>query len=123
MITLQELNPRNYKPTSEQATNLAILLERMNEVRKLWGKPMVITSGLRSQADQASINPKAPKSKHLMGQACDVRDSDGSLAAWIKAHMKEMEAIGLWFEDFAYTKGWVHFQIVPPKSGNRVFIP
>jgi hypothetical protein len=122
-ITAKELNPHGYKPSPEVEKNLAILLDRMNSVRSAYGKPMIITSGLRSEADQARINPSASKSKHLTGQACDVQDTDGKLAEWIKANMKLMEAIGLWFEDFDHTHGWCHCQIVPPKSGKRVFTP
>jgi uncharacterized protein YcbK (DUF882 family) len=122
-ISLQELNPHGYETTSEQDANLATLLERINKVRDAWATPMVVTSGLRSQADQARINPSAPKSKHLTGQACDIRDTDGSLAKWIQDNMLLMEEIGFWFEDFSHTNGWVHFQIVPPSSGKRVFIP
>lgn len=122
-ISLQELNPKGYETTPEQDANLAILLERINKVRDAYGKPMVISSGLRSAADQARINPSAPKSKHLLGQACDVRDRDKSLAKWIQENMSLMEEIGLWFEDFDHTTTWVHAQIVPPRSGNRVFKP
>jgi uncharacterized protein YcbK (DUF882 family) len=122
-ISLQELNPHGYETTSEQDANLATLLERINKVRDAWATPMVVTSGLRSQADQARINPSAPKSKQLTGQACDIRDTDGSLAKWIQDNMLLMEEIGFWFEDFSHTNGWVHFQIVPPSSGKRVFIP
>jgi uncharacterized protein YcbK (DUF882 family) len=123
MITLKELNKNGYKTTPEQDANLAILLERMNKVRAAYGKPMTVTSGLRSDADQARINPKAPKSKHLLGQACDIKDPNGELDEWCKANVKLLEEIGLWIEDAAYTVGWTHFQIVGPKSGRRFFIP
>lgn len=122
-ISLQELNPHGYETTDEEDTNLSILLEKMNKVRNAYAVPMVVTSGLRSQADQSRINPSAPKSKHLIGAACDIRDTDGSLAKWVQDNMALMEEIGLWFEDFGHTKGWVHFQILPPASGKRIFIP
>lgn len=123
MISAAELNPHNYDTSPEIAANLAELLDKINQVRAAWGKPMTVTSGLRSAADQQRINPSAPKSKHMTGQACDIADSDGSLASWVRANMKLMVSTGFWFEDFDHTIGWVHFQIVPPKSGNRVFIP
>jgi uncharacterized protein YcbK (DUF882 family) len=122
-ISIQELNPHGYDTTPEQDANLATLFDRINKVRDAWGKPMIVTSGLRSQADQQRINPSAPKSKHLLGAACDIQDTDGSLAQWVKDNMTLMEKIGFWFEDFNHTKGWVHFQVLPPASGNRVFIP
>lgn len=123
MITLKELNPKGYTTTEEQAKNLAVLLERINKVRAAYAKPMYITSGLRSEADQTRINPKAPKSKHLIGAACDVRDTDGSLWKWCQANEPLLVEIELWLEHGDYTKGWVHFQIYPPKSNNRFFIP
>lgn len=123
MISAKELNSHGYDTSPEIAANLAELLNKMNQVRNAWGKPMIVTSGLRSAEDQARVNPSAPKSKHMTGQACDIADSDGSLASWVRANMKLMESIGFWFEDFDHTNGWVHFQSCPPKSGNRVFIP
>lgn len=123
MISLSELNPHNYPTTEEQDANLKILLERVNVIRKAWGKPMTVTSGLRSDADQKRINPNAPKSKHLMGQACDILDAGGVLKIWVKANVKLLEDTDLWCESFDHTPTWVHFQTVSPKSGNRFFIP
>lgn len=127
MIELQELNSHQYPTTTEIDDNLAILLDKMNQVRTAWGNPMIVTSGLRSQAQQDSLIAagisNAPKSKHLTGQACDIADSDRSLTQWVKDNMDLMEQIGLWFEDFDHTPTWVHFQIIAPGSGNRVFIP
>lgn len=121
MISAHELNPHGYPTDPEQAANLAVLLERINQIRATWGKPMTITSGLRSAADQARINPGAPKSKHLLGAACDVLDRDGALMRWLKAEPQHLEDAGLWCEEG--TKGWVHFQIIPPGSGRRWFLP
>lgn len=118
-----EFNPHNYPLTPEIEQNLSDLHEKMNKVRAAYGNVMIITSGLRSQEDQERINPSAPKSKHLIGAACDVLDRDKKLAIWVQANMPLMEQIGLWFEDFGHTDGWVHFQCLPPKSGKRVFIP
>jgi len=66
------------------------------------------------------INPGAPKSKHLTGQAVDIAD-DGKLKAWLVARPEILEQAELWCEEG--THGWVHFQIVPPKSGRRWFLP
>lgn len=123
MIALKELNPHGYKTTAEQDANLATLLERMNKIRAAYGHPMLVSSGLRSAEDQARINPSAPKSKHLLGAACDITDGDGSLKKWIKANVSLLETVGLWCEDLKATPTWVHFQCLPPKSGNRFFIP
>lgn len=84
---------------------------------------MTVTSGLRSLEQQMKVNPKAPKSKHLTGEAVDILDQSGRLKAWVKENIALIEEIGLWMEDFLSTPSWVHFQIVPPASGHRFFIP
>ena len=123
MITLQELNPHNHPATEEIAANLNKLLTALNEVRKVYGKPMIINSGLRSEADQQRINPKAPKSKHLLGLAADIRDTDGSFWAWCMVNMDLMVKLGIYFEDKKSTPTWVHMQVAVPASGKRIFLP
>lgn len=98
----------------------------------------ICTSGLRTMADHlriyAEINAKRVKqglpelnipmsSKHLIGQAADIYDPKGELKQWCLANVSKLEEIGVWCEDFASTKTWVHFQTRPPKSGNRFFKP
>lgn len=123
MISLTELNPHGYPTTPEIDANLKMLLDRINKVRAEWGKPMTVTSGLRSQADQARINPSAPKSKHLLGAAVDISDPHGELKAWLKAHPEVLVNSVLWCEAAESTPTWCHFQCIPPKSGNRWFAP
>lgn len=124
MITRRELNPKGLEETEEIKKNLDMLLDRMNKIRKAWGKPMRVTSGLRSQADQMRINPKASKSKHLIGAAVDISDpAPNALQTWCKENVKLLEEAGLWMESFDHTPTWIHFQIFPPKSGKRWFIP
>jgi uncharacterized protein YcbK (DUF882 family) len=120
MISLQELNPHGYPTNTEINQNLSTLLDRINQVRTAYGLPMMVTSGLRLEADQQRINPKGPKSHHLVGEAVDIADPDGALHSWCKANEALLVSIGLWME--AGTVGWVHFQIVPPRSGNRWFL-
>lgn len=127
MITLEELNQNSYPTTKEIDDNLAILLERLNKIRTIWGNPMIVTSGLRSQILQDQLiaqgKSNAPHSKHLLGQAVDISDPKGALKFWIMNNVKSLEQIGLWMEDFKSTPSWVHFQCVPPQSGKRFFIP
>jgi uncharacterized protein YcbK (DUF882 family) len=130
MITLQELNPKNFPVKELVAKNLLLLLDKMNIVRKAYGKPMIVSSGLRTMPDHLRIyankgitdkNKIPMKSKHLFGQACDISDPSGKLMAWCKANVAVLEEAGLWCEDG--TVGWVHFQSVPPGSGKRFFLP
>lgn len=111
--------------------NLQILLDRVNKIRAEWGKPMTVTSGLRTMEDHLRIyaekgitDPaKIPmQSKHLYGQAVDIYDPDLELTAWLKQNDNQsLIDAGLWCE--AGNANWVHFQIVPPKSGSRWFLP
>lgn len=112
--------------------NLEELRKRVNVIREAYGKPMTVTSGYRSMQDHLRIysskgitdRSKIPmQSKHLYGQAVDIGDADGKLKEWVKANVSKLEEAGLYCEDFAYTKTWLHFQIVPPKSGKRFFVP
>lgn len=121
MITLKELNPHDYKLNEEQEANIKILHERINIIRSNYGKPMIVTSGVRNEADQARINPAAPKSNHLKAAACDIYDKDGELYKWCKANEALLVHVGLWCEE--QQGPWQHFQIFPPKSGNRFFKP
>jgi len=139
MITLKELLSGTSIadiPHNEQL-NLEELLTRINKVRAAWNKPMTVTSGYRSMQDHLRIYSKinaerkakglpeltVPKgSKHLIGAAVDISDPDGSLYQWCQDNEKLLSDIGLWMEIKDDQKR-VHFQIFPPKSGNRFFKP
>jgi len=138
MISLAELNPSNHTPTPLQQANLEKLHKAMQAIRAAYGKPMIITSGLRSMEEHRAIydgiNAKRKsqgirpttvplKSAHLEGLACDVWDRNKSLYTWCKANVSLLEKHGLYLEDGTRTPNWVHFQIIPPKSGNRFFLP
>lgn len=134
MITMDELLSGQAKYEgleNEIQNNLSILLQKVNKVRSLYGKPMIVTSGLRTKQHHLEIYarkgifpPKVPmKSNHLFGRAVDFADGDGKLKKWILENIKQIEEIGLYMEDFNATKTWVHFQINSPKSGNRFFKP
>jgi hypothetical protein len=111
--------------------NLKILHARMNKVRNLYAKPMVPTSIYRTLDDHLRIyrqlgitdKSKIPmKSKHLSGEAIDIHDPKGELMDWCKNNIKALEEIELWCEE-PDDKKRVHFQIVPPRSGKRFFLP
>lgn len=136
MITEKEITKGQEIPEAYKK-DLAILLDRANKLRAAYGKPLMITSGYREINHHINIykekaaNRGMPfymsqvpmKSKHLHCQALDFADANGELKAWINNNIKLLEEIGLWCEDFQYTKTWVHIQILPPASGNRFFKP
>lgn len=127
MIKLEELNKRNYPTDPIIDSNLKVLCERLNVIRKAYGKPMNVTSGLRSESQQQELikagKSTATKSKHLVGLAADIADPNGELQKWCLDNVKILEQVGLWLEKFEYTPNWVHFSATPPRSGNRFFTP
>lgn len=127
MIKLEELNKRKYPTDPIIDSNLKVLCDRLNIIRKAYGKPMIVTSGLRSDKQQQELikagKSTATKSKHLVGLAADIADPDKELAKWCLENVKILEQAGLWLEHPDYTPNWVHFQANPPRSGNRFFVP
>lgn len=128
MITINEILKGRAKLADlepEVQDNIKTLHERINVIRKAYGKPMIVNSGLRRPQDQ----PKnaAIKSNHLIGAAIDIDDDEkGTLWNWVKDNLKLLQEVGLWIEDPRWTHGngsWLHFQVVPPKSGKRIYIP
>lgn len=128
MLTMEELLKNKVKfadlPKDHQ-DNLKILLEKINKVRALYGKPMTVTSGYRSREDhiriykELAVKRNVPYneknvpfgSRHLSGSAVDISDPNGKLFKWAKDHEKDLEGIGLWMEE-ADDQARVHFQIV-----------
>jgi len=127
MIKIEELNKRNYPTNNLIDSNLKVLCDRLNIIRKAYGKPMIVTSGLRSEGQQKELikagKSTATKSKHLIGGAVDILDKDGEFAKWILENVKLLEKACLWVENPEKTIGWVHLQIFPPGSGSRFFDP
>ena len=82
-----------------------------------------VTSGWRPKAVNAAIPTAAKNSKHMIGRAIDLSDPEGDLDEWCMGNQNAMAECDLWLEHPSSTKGWSHWQIVPPASGKRVFYP
>ena len=95
-----------------------VLLARFGEGRK-------VNSGWRPPMLNAATAGAAKHSLHMTAQAVDMEDDDGLLDSWCMSDFgqNQLVDIGLWLEHPASTKGWCHVQMVPPRSGNRVFFP
>ena len=119
MITLNEIL-KGQKYPKEYHENLMDLYEKINLVRKEWGKPMIVTAGYRSVEHELKQG-RSGKSDHCKCQAIDIYDPDKSLALWCKTHQEFISSIPLWVEDTSYTKNWVHFTTV--KKSKLFFIP
>lgn len=128
MISRKELNPNNVKLSPAGFVAFERLFSRINDVRRYYGKPMTVSSGIRSYLDQMRIDKAAGRSPrygsmHIKGAAVDIYDADGSLWTWCMDNAELLQKIGVWLEDKRYTPTWVHFQVFAPVSGHFVFIP
>lgn len=54
------------------------LLIALNRLRSLWGRPIVVTSGLRCKPWNTRVGGK-PDSEHLTGEAADIECPDSSM--------------------------------------------
>ena len=136
MIKMKELCKLDLQALpKEHIENVTKLFDKINDFRNAYGKPLLVTSGYRTMADHLNIykhkgitdQSKIPmKSNHLNGLAADVipiEDDIKHLHDWVLNNIKLCEELGLYFEDFSATNGWLHIQIVAPKSGNMFFKP
>ncbi len=123
MITLKELLSGNdfNSQTPEIQRSLMDLLTKVSQIRTAYNDIMDVSSGLRTMKHHLEIyaakgivdQSKIPmKSKHLFGQAVDIRDPAGKLQQWCRDNQALLLSIGVWMEDFSKTPGWVHFQSV-----------
>lgn len=109
--------------TEEVSDNLDKLLIPLNKIRDAYGQAMVCTSGWRPESLNAGVPGAAKKSKHIIGLAADFSDPDGKLMNWVLENLDMMKKLNIYMEDFRWTNSWVHFQLGPPVSGHRIFIP
>lgn len=109
--------------TQEISNNLDKLLIPLNKIRDAYGKPMVVTSGWRPKAINSVTPGAAAKSKHMLGLATDIFDPNGDLVKWVLQNLDLLKTLDIYCEDFRWTSSWVHFQLGPPSSGKRIFVP
>lgn len=106
----------------DQRADLARLLSAVNGLLIKFGQYRKVTSGYRTQQANTAAGG-ATKSRHMEARAIDLSDPDGKLDEFCMANLDLLESLGLYLEHPSATKGWTHLQILPPRSGKRVFIP
>ena len=109
--------------TDEIRRNAAETVRRANLLLVAAKKKGGVTSGWRPPAVNAATKGAAKRSNHMLGLAVDLSDDDGTLDVWCMANLPTLERLGLWLEHPSKTRRWCHVQTVPPRSGNRVFMP
>lgn len=116
-----EAAPGELTPTIR--ANAVMTVEKANHLLEAAGFSFGLRSGWRPAATNKGIPTAAPKSKHMLGQAVDIADDEGELDDWCMSNLDVLTQLGLWMEHPSATKSWCHVQILPPKSGKRVFYP
>ena len=113
-----------YPLSEEQQKNFDKLIQAVNQLRGLYGKPMMVTSGYRP----GHYNVKAgggSKSAHLTCEAVDFADKNRELTNFCTDEI--LEKCGLYMEDPSVATTWTHLQTRVPKSKipgrTRVFKP
>ena len=119
MISRDEILKGQEIPPEYEA-NLAVLLERLNKFRFMYGKPMIVTSGYRTVEHNKAIGG-AKLSRHCVCMACDFADQDGEIKAWVKDNPEVLEICDLYMEDPLACPSWIHLDTLPRKT--RVFKP
>lgn len=96
--------------TQEVAQNAIRTVAKINEFLSQSGFAGYVNSGWRPPSLNAKVAGAAPRSKHMLGLACDLADHDGSIDQYCTNEV--LEAFGLWREAPESTIGWCHLQIV-----------
>jgi hypothetical protein len=107
----------------ELRANAGLTVARANALLECAGFAGTVSSGWRPHAINTAIPTASARSKHLTCQAIDLGDGDDALDSWCVHNLRVLKELGLWLEHPDATPGWCHVQIVPPRSGRRVFMP
>ena len=94
---------------------LVVLLQA---IREHFNKPITITSGYRTAAQNAAVGG-AKSSQHLLGKAADIQVADTTVeavAAYAESLMPDWGGVGRYPVKAGRTKGWVHVDTRPNKS-------
>lgn len=105
----------NNTPGDTAIANLKRVAEVLEQVRALFGKPLVISSGYRSPALNASVGG-ARTSAHLYGLAADFIVPGVTPAETAKAIVRA----GIEFDQLIYEGTWVHIGLSAGKPRNEV---
>jgi len=122
---LKKMTTLGYEPTPDVIVAATELLAKVNGLLEDIGAetPIFLNSGWRAEAYNATIPNAARLSKHITGHALDIRDDHGFLYELVEANLIILKEYDLCMEHRSATKGWLHLQSVPVRSGNLIFYP
>lgn len=102
-------------PSEMAISNLQRVAETLEQVRALFGKPLVISSGYRSPALNSAVGG-ASSSAHLTGLAADFTVPGMTPSDTAKAIVKA----GIKFDQLIYEGTWVHLGLSAGVPRNEV---
>jgi hypothetical protein len=112
----------------DHKVNVDTTVERVNRFFEGYEWPLRkrVNDGYRRPEDRPKNG--AALSTHFRGAAVDLDDDDaGTVWKYVWENRQKLKEIGLWLEHPCWTHcdgmSWIHMQIVPPKSGNRFYVP
>lgn len=100
----------------EEKNNLMILITRLNKLAKMYGKPMIVSSGYRPEHYNTDVGG-AKDSAHLYCMAVDFKDPNHDLVKFCTKGI--LDKCDLYMEDPKDTPAWCHLQI--RKASARIF--
>lgn len=109
-------------PTTDMLINAGLLIQRVNKLLRHWSDKVKVSSGYRPPVYNKAAHG-ATNSAHLTCEAVDISDPDGKLGKFIMENQWLLSLANVYMEDPSRTPTWVHLQIRPTKSNNRVFKP
>lgn len=119
--------------SEEHYRNAERLVSKINKWAELINYTNGLSSSYRTPEEQIEIyreqnlGEPAMNSKHLSGHAVDIKDPNGILKQIIRTNIPALlraKELGLYFENFAKTKTWVHIQDEAPGfTGGQIWAP
>ncbi len=106
--------------TPELQDNLKRTITAANALLADFGSYRKVNSGYRRPIDNKAAGG-SPKSKHMTCEAVDLEDKDGALKRFCTEEI--LEKYDLYMEHGSASPSWLHIQVVPPRSGRRIFYP
>ena len=108
--TAEKLNIKNVPNDPIVIENLEHTIEQLDELRRLYGKPIIITSGYRCPELNKAVGGK-PNSQHVKGQAADLKYNPELLQFIIdKFHYDQL------IEETSKRTKWIHISFNKEKE-------
>ena len=108
--TAEKLNIKNVPNDPIVIENLEHTIEQLDELRRLYNHPIIITSGYRCPALNKAVGGK-PNSQHVKGQAADLKWDENLLKFIIeKFHYDQL------IEETSKRTKWIHISFNKEKE-------